>query len=444
MANIEAYHRRFRPKALTEYIGNTKLKKSVFDMLKNNARPQVILLQGHSGCGKTTMARLLAKEYNCEHRDEQGGACGDCEACRMFDEYIESGSTDGLMNLWELHSGKIGKAEAEVVMADMEAPSYDGGWKTFIFDECHLLTAGAMGGLLKMVEEPPDKVLIIFCTTDPDKMLATLISRCQYTLVVQKPTREELCPLLANICKAEGLKYEDKALSLICTSGDYVPRDTLTALESVVRAKGNVLYSSAVEVLNVIADTYYFKFYDLVSASSIDIFAYIAFLGELREQLSLTQFIDGLIAFTKRGIYVYNGIKVDGLDSAEMKLFKKIFMSFNTGDIAYILETLIKIQKSPDIEVQLMLLGYTGVRKPKTGVYTNPNNDDSLKADLMNTAAGVAREQQMGTQTRNAEGEVTKEEVNQIVTSATSEVNEDALLGMFNVVKFEGNVTDFT
>ena len=445
MSAVEAYHRRFRPKSIAEYIGNEKLKKSVTEMLHNGNRPQVILLQGHSGCGKTTMARLLSKEYCCENRDEVKGACGECDACKAFDEYIESGETSGLMNLQELNSGKIGKAEAEVVMAQMEAPTYDGGWKVFIFDEAHLLTAGAMGGLLKMVEEPPEKVLIIFCTTDPDKMLNTLLSRCQYILTVQKPTRKELCELLAGICVAEGKKYDDKGLSLICTAGDYVPRNTLTSLESVIRAKDNALYDSAVDVLNAISDTYYFKFYNLVIQKTINVFEYVAFMGELKEKIKLEQFIDGLISFTKRGMYIYYGIKVDGVDAAEIKQYQKIFNSFNTGDLANILTTLLRIKSCSDIEANLLQLGFTGIRKPKAyqEVEGTTPNAKALIDSLSKPSADIAKEKTMSSEAFNKATTATEEEVKRLENIANTQVTENQLMSAFNVTEFTGDLSAF-
>ena len=445
MSAVEAYHRRFRPKSIAEYIGNEKLKKSVTEMLHNGNRPQVILLQGHSGCGKTTMARLLSKEYCCENRDEVKGACGECDACKAFDEYIESGETSGLMNLQELNSGKIGKAEAEVVMAQMEAPTYDGGWKVFIFDEAHLLTAGAMGGLLKMVEEPPEKVLIIFCTTDPDKMLNTLLSRCQYILTVQKPTRKELCELLAGICVAEGKKYDDKGLSLICTAGDYVPRNTLTSLESVIRAKDNALYDSAVDVLNAISDTYYFKFYNLVIQKTINVFEYVAFMGELKEKIKLEQFIDGLISFTKRGMYIYYGIKVDGVDAAEIKQYQKIFNSFNTGDLANILTTLLRIKSCSDIEANLLQLGFTGIRKPKAyqDVEGTAPNAKALIDSLSKPSADIAKEKTMSSEAFNKATTATEEEVKSLENIANTQVTENQLMSAFNVTEFTGDLSAF-
>lgn len=440
---IEAYHRRFRPNTIADYIGNEKLKQSVKEMFRDGNRPQVLLLQGHSGCGKTTMARLIAKEYCCENRDEEKGACGECDSCKEFNAYIESGNTVELMDLHEINSGKIGKQEAEQIMAEMEAPSISDNWKTYIFDESHLLTAGAMGGLLKMVEEPPEKVLIIFCTTDPDKMLDTILSRCQYLFTVSKPTRNELCTLLAKVCVAEGKKYDNKALSLICTAGDYVPRNTLTSLEKVIRAKGNALYESAVDVLNAISDTYYFKFFEILSKPMIDVYQYTAFLGGLRDEVSLDQFLAGLLSYTKRGLYIYNGVKLDGVEEGEVKQYQKIFSSFKTVDIGYILCTLLEIQKAPDIEARLLLLGYTGIRKPRASAETN-NIEDVLKQAMMNPAEDKGTEKNMTADAIKGLTVATEADKQAIVNKAKEATSVDNLMTAFaSATQYTGSVDDF-
>ena len=359
------YHRRFRPRSLAEYVGNTSVKDSVFAALRGITRPQVILLQGHAGCGKTSMGRLLAMEYNCEERHELSGACGECMSCLSYHEYIETGDAANVLDLYEYDCSKIGKAESTAIEEDMKSGSITGGWRTYIFDEAHLLTAGAEGGLLKVIEEPPERVLIVLCTTNPENILDTIKSRCQLTLTVTKPTREELCNLLADVCKHENVEFEDRALSAICVQSSYVPRQALTALEAVVTARGKITAEGVQQVLGVIAEELFYNFYELLCTEHINIFAYIRYLGKLKERTNLEAFITNLIDFTLRGLYIVNGVQVDGVDADEIKRYKNIFTKFDSGDIAHILTTLTEIQKGRNFEAQLLLLGYTGLRKPK-------------------------------------------------------------------------------
>jgi DNA polymerase-3 subunit gamma/tau len=361
------YHRKFRPKAYSEYVGNDRLKKSGMAALRGSSKPQVLLFQGPAGCGKTTMARLMAKEYRCENRDDFTGACGKCDSCRDLEEYIESGDSGSLMNLREVDvTDSNKKQDIDELLEDAAQPAFDGGWKIYILDECHVMSNAAQNRLLKNLEEPAENVLMILCTTDPEKLLGTILSRCQYTFKVVKPSRDELANLLARVCKQENVKFEPRALSLVCVKGDFVPRKALVALEQVVREKQEVTYNNTVEVLNIVADKYFFDFYGMLLSESINIYRYITFLGNLKNDMDLKQFLDTLTAFTMRGLYISNGVLVEAMDKSEIDQYKKLFNKFNVGDVAYLLDLLLGMKNSVDIEAKLLLLGYTGLKRVAT------------------------------------------------------------------------------
>ena len=359
------FHRKFRPKRLSEYIGNTKLKENVLSFLRvqDSQRPQVILATGNAGTGKTTIARLLAKEYSCENRDPIVGACGKCDSCVNMDYFIETGDAQNLMETQEIDVTDSNKRQdIDNLLEDAAMPSMYGNWKIYILDECHMMTVTAQNRLLKNLEEPAEKVLMILCTTDPQKLLETIISRCQQSLEVQKPTRTELSSLLERVCRSEGIKYEPRAFSIICTSGDYVPRKTLVNLEKVVRAKKDVTYENTSEVLDVIVDNYFFKFYELLLKATVDINSYITFLGEIKSNMKFEYFVSSLSAFTLRGIYVLAGVNVEGLDASETAHYKKLFSNFTQQDIAVVLSKLTDMRGEKEIEMKLFLLGYQGLR----------------------------------------------------------------------------------
>ena len=268
------FHRKYRPNRLADYIGNEKIVKSIIETLRGGKRPQVFLFDGHAGCGKTTVSRLLAKEYMCENRSDATGACCKCPTCRAMDEYIQSGDNNEVMGVMEVDCSSAGtKSKLDSILTEAETPSFDGSWKVFIFDECHLITQVAQGRMLKILEEPPENVLMILCTTDPDMLLDTIRSRCQHHHTVLKPSLNELAVHLKKVCIAEGVECEDKALGVIATSADFVPRQALIQLETVINEKHTVTYENTIEVLNVISDTYYYDFYKYLTQPNIDVFA---------------------------------------------------------------------------------------------------------------------------------------------------------------------------
>ena len=439
MSEITEYHRKYRPAHLSEYIGNASIINSALKFLPLERKPQVILLHGNSGCGKTSFARLLCAAYSCETPLETGDACGECPTCQEFAHYIESGDTDGLMNIKEVDvTDDSGKRAVDELIDEMNAPSLTGGWKCFIFDECHLMTPSAQARLLKTIEEPPEKVLICLCTTNPEKMLSTIVSRCHYQFRVQKPKREELINHLQNVCLKEGVKCERRALSLIATKGELTPRNSLIELQKVVRACGEVMYEGTAETLNVIADKYYFMFYELLTSATLVTYKYIAFINQVANEMALSEFLNGLISFTLRGIYVYNNVPVDGLEQVELKPYGKLFSRFTPGELVFMMEYLTGLRGDPDMEIKLLKLGYTGIQdKALAGFNASAQNTELSGADSLVTSA--SSDTNAGDAAFNEKTTMTDKERDDIIKSSMEQVPVDDMLSMFNGVRIDIN-----
>lgn len=424
------YHRRYRPRTISQYIGNARIKKGVMAALKTDNKPQVILMTGHAGTGKTSMARLLVKEYLCENRDDIGGACGQCDNCVRVEEYIETGNPGNLMYLNEIDVTDSNKKEDISNMLDDAAlPTYDGSWKIFILDECHAMTTAAQNRLLKNLEEPAEKVLMVLCTTDPEKLLETIISRCQYQFEVQKPTREELSGLLAHICDNEGAPYDARGLSVVCAKSGFAQRKALVALEQVIQEKQSALYNDVVEVLQMIGDKYYFDFYKLLLREVIDVYSYVTYVGDIKSRLNFKPFLEGLIDFSMRGIYIANGVTVEAMDKVEIKQYKELFSRFSVGDIAYLLQLLIKIKDSKDIEARLLLLGYTGIKRQSQAAVIEKSESDAELVDV--SAFNPTQERTHGNNNYLKEITMSDDEKEEFVSSHKKEVSPTSLAEMF-------------
>lgn len=337
------FARRYRPARFEDYIGNTKMKQTIFQRLRYATEgkaswPQTLMLTGKTGCGKTTMARIIMREYTCENRDPILGACGECPSCEMMDDYIRYGKTDNLYDVYEVDIGdKSRKDEIKSLSEEMTYPG-TGQWKIYLLDEFHMASEGAQTGLLKRIEEPPEGVIIILATTDPEKVLDSIRNRMQLKLVVERPSTKELTAHLATICSTEGVPYDNEGLRVICNRSGNVIRDALNHLEQVVNSRKSAESHEVLDEFDEIGDEVMFKF--LQAYKNRDYVAYSTLLYEISNNKSLETFLGTLTSFVLRGIYVINNAQVDGLNTKELGQYKKLFSEFDPGEIAEMLSRL--------------------------------------------------------------------------------------------------------
>ena len=201
---------KYRPNSVDDICGNANTVAKIKGMLKTKQVPNAILLAGDYGSGKTSLGYILAKEIN-EKAD--------------IDSIFDDGDVEE-MNAAEAR----GIDDIRGLIKRMQFKPRSGGLRIFLIDESHALTAQAAQALLKPVEAPPEHVLWIFCTTDPQKMPKALLSRCTF-LKVETPTRTELVEYFKPICKKEGIKIDDAILSVVVDTADRSPRSCLSILD---------------------------------------------------------------------------------------------------------------------------------------------------------------------------------------------------------------------
>ena len=345
------FARRFRPTTMENYVGNERNKETLKRYLRGK-KPQSILLTGNTGCGKTTIARLLVKEYLCENRDDEKGACGECYMCQAVDDYILTGSTEMLPDIYEIDiTDKSGKSDIDSILETVEYPSMSGGWKVYLLDEVHMASKQAQSRILKILEEPPENVLFIFCTTDPDKMLDTLKNRCQLKLQVVKPVMNDIVKLLKRVCLEEGRDYDIEGLRTIASRSDFVIRDSLNNLERVIETRGDATSANVNEEFNEISNEILFNFYTFFKNK--DFLGYMSLLYKVKVEYDFKQFLTSLNSFTIRGIYIMNGIDIEGVSENEITSYMNLFKSFSTEDLSYILSSLRRMDIG-DVEANLI------------------------------------------------------------------------------------------
>ncbi len=221
------YYRKYRPQTIAE-LDSPKLRETLTAVLSQKEIPHAFLFTGPKGLGKTSTARIIAKVLNCTSSKRNGiEPCNECDQCVS----ITNGSNIDVLEIDGASNRGIDEIRELRERVNL-APSASRK-KVYIIDEVHMLTNEAFNALLKTIEEPPAHVVFIFATTEPQKVPATIISRC-FHISLNRASKEELTHALKRIVKEEKIDIDDEALGLIAEMGDGGYRDTTKILEEVV------------------------------------------------------------------------------------------------------------------------------------------------------------------------------------------------------------------
>ena len=425
------FARRYRPYNLVGYIGNEKMKAKAMARLRDPARPQTVLVSGASGCGKTTFGRIFGSEYLCEDWSEQTGACGKCQSCLDLKEYVATGNTDNLSFLKEIDiADSSGKKDINAFLEDAYQPAWGNQWRVYILDECHMATPQAQNALLKIVEEPPERVLFIFCTTNPEMMIKTLVNRCQLRLHVKKPTVSELGGLLRSVCLQEEKAFDVKGLYLIASRAELTIREALNSLEQILSEKGSATYNSVLEVLDELSESEMFDFFKKLL--NRDIMGYVNAIHKIKTRMELTAFVRSLINFTTRGIMIFNNVPIDCMTEGELKAYKSLFSQFSVTEISNLIQKLLDLE-SNDVETRLLLMGYTGLK----GSQQNESSQESVASSIESSESELTNEKRASTENAIARQKPTEEQEDLSLNNLTEEGTVNDILDIFGSTAIE-------
>ena len=276
MENYIVSARKYRPLTFKGIVGQKALTTTLKNAIQSAKIAHAYLFCGPRGVGKTSCARIFAKTINCLNLTADGESCNECESCISFNEQRS-------YNIHELDAASNNSVDdIRSLTEQVRIPPQIGKYKIYIIDEVHMLSAQAFNAFLKTLEEPPHYAIFVMATTEKQKILPTILSRCQ-TYDFTRITIEDIVGHLQYVAECENITVDLDALNIIAQKADGALRDALSIFDQLVSfTSGNISRQSALDNLNVLDYDYYFRFTDAILQG--DVRSCLLILNEILEK----------------------------------------------------------------------------------------------------------------------------------------------------------------
>ena len=437
-----ALYRKYRSKNFDELVGQEAIKQTLENSLKIQKISHAYLFSGPRGTGKTSVARLFAKALNCEKGN--GEICNECSNCRAINE----GSHPDVIEIDA--ASNSGVDEVRELIEKVKYAPIQGKYKVYIIDEVHMMTNSAFNALLKTLEEPPSYVVFILCTTEPYKLLPTILSRCQ-RYEFKKITDAELKKLITHVLKEEGVSATNDAINLIVELANGGARDSLSLLDQVISYAGsNIEEEDVIKMFGLVSSQDKIRLLENIKdGNTLKVLkSYDEFIIR---NIDLSRLVNELLTLLKDSLVYLKTRDKSLITSSKEEDAKEIMLKFDESELLSYIDLLLKCQNEfkttsdPNFlfEIYLLKLLKVGTSQEVTvQKVETPIKKPVVTAPLPQEQTPVSTNNTAKTQDFAKTNAIPEEKVNEVKPAASLKLKPSN--SEFAVLETEGDIRQIT
>ena len=424
-----ALYRKFRPQSFSEMVGQEHITKTLRNQITANRVGHAYLFNGGRGTGKTTSAKVLARAINCLNPNN-GEPCNECEICKA----ALNGSLTDIVEMDAASNNSV--EDIRSIREEVNFLPTKAKYRVYIIDEVHMLSQGAFNALLKTLEEPPEHVKFILATTEPQKLPATILSRCQ-RFDFKRISNEDIIKRLEIVCKESNINATKQALNIIAALSEGAMRDALSILERCVQDGANDIDEDKIkELVGIPKLTYVHSITEAIVEYNIDK-AMESITKVLDEGKDLNNLLWEIIKYIKDILMAKTNQKLTIYNEADFEKLKQLSDKVSKERAINLINELSKLETDMKSSTQRLIIFQAGIIKLCDNSVSSvssvmPSNNEGVGG--LNNQEIYARLEKIENYLRSGGGvprvQSTTTKKNVATTSATKTTNTDAIAGI--------------